>query len=250
MRQSGASQPLLINMYLPGTRDQLGAGGTGTRGWKSNLGRGKGIVGVQREGCSPEIRMVEGLSHLGRWRTAKADGELWGFHVRSRRLEVSRLGDWEAEGASSGAERACGGTAVFDVVGTRCACSAGRLESAGRRPCTLVAPHLRAPRVPTGPAFQAPSSSLRRAPRAPASQTQPRLGFIRLPPARSESGFPFSWTRFLTWALWRGSARRAPARARLREEEPGSSGPQPHAPSGALAPGPFGSSPQPPPRSL
>lgn len=49
-----------------------------------------------------------------------------------------------------------------------------------------------------------------------------------------------------------GAAR---ARARLREEEPGSWGPQPHAgnhgtPPGALAPGPFGSSPQPPPRSL
>lgn len=32
----------------------------------------------------------------------------------------------------------------------------------------------------------------------------------KLTPARSESGFPFSWTRFLTWALWRGSVRRAP----------------------------------------
>lgn len=42
------------------------------------------------------------------------------------------------------------------------------------------------------------------------SPAQTPLGFIRLPPARSESGFPFSWTRFLTWALWRGSARRAP----------------------------------------
>lgn len=56
-----------------------------------------------------------------------------------------------------------------------------------------------------------PSSSLRWAPGAPARQAQSRLlRFIRLPPARSESGFPFSWTRFLTWALWRGSARRAP----------------------------------------
>ena len=72
-----------------------------------------------------------------------------------------------------------------------------------------MAPHLRAPSVLTSPAFQA-SSHLRWALRAPDRLAQTPLGFIRLPPARSESGFPFSWTRFLTWALWRGSARRAP----------------------------------------
>lgn len=54
------------------------------------------------------------------------------------------------------------------------------------------------------------SSPLRWAPCAPAPLAQSPLSFIRLPPARSESGFPFSWTRFLTWALWRGSARHAP----------------------------------------
>lgn len=95
------------------------------------------------------------------------------------------------------------------MQGTERACSVGGLWSAGRGPGALVAPHLRAPSVPTSPAFQA-SPPLRWALRAPARLAQTPLCFIRLPPARSESGFPFSWTRFLTWALWRGSARRAP----------------------------------------
>lgn len=92
----------------------------------------------------------------------------------------------------------------------------------GRRPCAPTAPHLLA--TSFGPALQAPSSSL------PALQLGWRsspLGFIRLQPAPSESGFPFSWTRFLTWALQRGSAQRA--WTRLREEEPGGPGPQPRA---------------------
>lgn len=98
-----------------------------------------------------------------------------------------------------------------------------------RHPCTLVAPHLRAPSVPTSPSFQAPSSRLRWASCAPARLAQSRLGFIRLPPARSESGFPFSWTRFLTWALWRGSASRAPG--------PGSGRRSPVARAPSLTPG-------------
>lgn len=138
---------------------------------------------------------------------------------------MSRSGTWETEGASSGAERAwsrsrdlwCGAGSV------------GRLWSAGRRPCALVASHLRAPSVPTSLAFQAPSFPLRWAPCAPARLSQTPLGFIRLPPARSESGFPFSWTRFLTWALWRGSARRAPG--------PSSGRRSPAAPAPSLGPG-------------
>lgn len=109
-----------------------------------------------------------------------------------------------------------------------------------------MAPHLRAPSVPTSPAFQAPSCLLRWAPGAPAPPAHSLLGFIRLPPARSESGFPFSWTRFLTWALWRGSARRAPgpgSRRRSRRLKPPAShpgtNPQPLRPR-ALARSPFG----------
>lgn len=117
--------------------------------------------------------------------------------------------------------------------GTQCACRVGRPWSAGRRPCTLVAPHLGGPSVATGPAFQAPSSPLRWSPCASAQLPQSRLGFIRLTPARSESGFPFSWTRFLTWALWRGSVRRAPGQgsgrrsraARAPSLTPGTSAP-------------------------
>lgn len=53
MRQSGASQPLLINMYLPGTRDQLGAEGTraGSLGW----GMGKGCWGPREEERSRDL---------------------------------------------------------------------------------------------------------------------------------------------------------------------------------------------------
>lgn len=70
MRQSGASQPLLINMYLPGTRDQLGAGGTGTRGGKSGLGLGTGMLGSKGRGRGPETRIA------GRTEPARASGNL------------------------------------------------------------------------------------------------------------------------------------------------------------------------------
>ena len=51
-----------------------------------------------------------------------------------------------------------------------------------------------------------PFSSLQGAPLAQTRLARSPLGFIRLQPAPLESGFPFSWTRFLTWALRRGSA--------------------------------------------
>lgn len=114
---------------------------------------------------------------------------------------MNRLGTWEAESTSSGVERAWWrerGPSVWR--GPQCARGAQRLWFAA-----LVASHLSASSVPTVPV----SLPLRWAPGAPARLAPSPLSFIRLPPARSESGFPFSWTRFLTWALWRGSARRA-----------------------------------------
>lgn len=106
-----------------------------------------------------------------------------------------------------GPEKPGGGAEVFHVVEDSVL---QPCEDAGSRPCALTAPHLGPPNVRTREALQAPSSSLRGAPLAQARLAQSPLGFIRLQPAPSESGFPFSWTRFLTWALRRGSARHAP----------------------------------------
>lgn len=129
---------------------------------------------------------------------------------------------------------------------TPCAFSVGRLWSAERRPCApgLLTSVLRA-FPPAQPCMRPPLLS-RWAPGAPARRAHWLLGFIRLPPARSESGFPFSWTRFLTWALWRGSARRAPRPGSWRRSwrleppalHPGTNPQHPHPPEpwpGALS---------------
>lgn len=81
MRQSGTSQPLLINMYLPGTRDQPGAGGTGTRGWKSGLGHGKGIAGVQGKGRGPETRTAGRMEKSRALEDVKKQMESFGAFV-------------------------------------------------------------------------------------------------------------------------------------------------------------------------
>lgn len=201
------------------------------------------MLGSKRRGAVQRLGLLEGLGNLGHWRMLKADVELWGFKCEVQRTRSEQIGSLGGRGRQLMAERAwspskdlwCGAGSV------------GRLWSAGRRPCALVVSHLRAPSVPTSPAFQAPSCPLLSSPmgsvRSRSAGAVPAQ-LYKAPAGPFGKRISFFLDAFPDLGIMEG-LRAARAWARLREEELGSSGPQPRAgnqstPSQALDRDPLG----------
>lgn len=190
--------------------------------------------GGPRGGAQSRDSGLVGRTELSRhWRTVKADGELWGVRVRSRTLEVSGLGAWEAGGASAGAERAWrgnsglprGGDSVRVQLWEVAVLRAPPLHPRGSSPPCSQRSHRPSCRPPLLSDGLPGSGSTGAVPaplyKAPADPFGKRISFFL-------DAFP-------DLGVMEGLSA-ARARARLREEEPGSWGPQPHAAAGTKAP--------------